>query len=207
MTPFLKSKIEQYEEGVRIATEFCNLNGVRLPTFKRLERTEKLFHLATCAFYRPYTINVMVEKCASLGFGGRAWSWPGWCVDRTPYGVVQHELGHHVDEDYCNHKGVALSQVVYEASKEEPMTGYLGKDNKQKTFYMEWFAEIFRVFITNPDLCKRLRPKFYAAMRKERYIPLPLPSWDVTLYELYCAPERITEQAKKRLGLIGGELI
>lgn len=25
----------------------------------------------------------------------RSWSWPGWKTDRTPVGVVAHEVGHH----------------------------------------------------------------------------------------------------------------
>lgn len=203
----MKTKGEQYSAGVKIATRFCEANGIRLPEFKRLERDEKLYHLATCAFYRPYRITVMVEKCASLGYGGPAWSWPGYTVDRTPYGVVQHELGHHVDEDYCNRKGVALSQVIYAASGEPPMTGYLGTDNKLKTFYMEWFAEIFRLFITNPDFCRRLRPKFHAAMLKEGYSTTFDLSWDTMLYEIYDAPPRITGQAKMKLGLAGGHLV
>ena len=121
-----------------------------MPEIKRIGNQERVYNLATCGFYRPTTIHIMVEKCAARGFGGRAWSWPGYAVDRTPYGVIQHELGHHVDSIRFKAPKAIFSKLIWEESKEAPLTGYLGTDKDEVTFYMEWFAENFRLFVTNP---------------------------------------------------------
>lgn len=39
-------------------------------------------------------------------------------------------------------------------TKEKPLTNYCPNDN-------EWFAELFRLFVTNPDLLSRVRKKIY----------------------------------------------
>jgi hypothetical protein len=186
-----------YESGVELLERFCALNNVPLPTVLRLSSADRLYHLATCAFYRPTCIRIMVEKCASRGYGGRAWSWPGYAIDRTPYGVLQHELGHHVD----NHRfqgGRVFSRDIYEQSKEAPLTGYLGTDSGELTFYMEWFAENFRLFVTNPDFSKALRPKFFAAMVAAGFKPLCTDGWKVVLVR-FDATERILLQAQKKI--------
>jgi hypothetical protein len=151
----------------------------------------------------------MVEKCANLGLGGRAWSWPGYAIDRTPYGVIQHELGHHVDtvktgevtRDNLLEK--LFSKQIWEQSREAPLTGYLGTDKLAATFYMEWFAENFRLFVTNPDLSLSLRPRFYDAMEREDFKPVKLidgggvQDWETVLRQL-AAPDRIIGQARKK---------
>lgn len=195
-----------FAQGVRRAQEFCALNSVPMPAVTRLSPADRLYQLGTCAFYRRHMgIVIMVEKCASRGLGGRAWSWPGYCVDRTPYGVVQHELGHHVDEHFSKvEKGVLMRHLAadlhQQSGGEEPLTGYLGTDARQVTFYMEWFAEIFRLFVTNPDLCRRVRPRSYAVITAAGLKPLASPAWDVVLAS-HQAPERIVSQARKKIGV------
>ena len=197
-----------YVAGVELATEFCSLNNLRTPEFKPALRGERCYDLGTCAFYRPYTIRVMVDKCANRGVGGRAWSWPAYVIDRTPYGVVQHELGHHVDAVLSGHKVRPIfSERIYAESQEPPLTGYLGTDKRELTFYMEWFAENFRLFVTNPDLSMRLRPKFYAALSK--YVkPISLPLGHhadpyrldyVETLRAHKATQRILSQAIKKV--------
>lgn len=195
-------KEELYSKGVMLALQFCQLNGIPMPSVTRLRRGERLYKLATCAFYRPTTISIMVEKCANNGYGGRAWSWPGYTIDRTPYGVIQHELGHHVDR-FCSMnggEGRLFSQVLNcKAEGEVPLTGYLGTDSREKTFFMEWFAENFRLFVTNPDLSRLVRPKFYARFVEVGIKPLALGTWDEVL-RAHGAPERTMEQARKKIG-------
>ena len=109
-----------------------------------------------CAYYRPQRgIVICVERCASIGTAGRQWSYPGYTVDRTPYGVVQHELGHHVDLTRGERKGAywsEFSSAVRGRAGEKPITSYCPNN-------AEWFAEMFRVFVTNPDLLFHVRPR------------------------------------------------
>lgn len=200
-----------YAAGVLLAENFCAENGIAMPAVSRLAPTDRLYHLATCAYYRPHLgITIMVEKCANRGYGGRAWSWPAYTVDRTPYGVIQHELAHHVD--HCRSEAALsrddvqslFSWKIHEASGEPPMTGYLGTDAQAPTFFMEWFAEIFRVFITNPDLCAKLRPKFYAAVTARGIKPVIDGSWRDVLSRHGATP-RIMEQTAKKVSAIPAE--
>lgn len=196
----------QYTDGLSLMRSFCARNSVPSPIVARLAKTDRLYQLATCAFYRPTTISIMVEKCALNGFGGRAWSWPGYAIDRTAYGVLQHELGHHVDHTRSapaksrDDVQALFSWKIHEQSREDPMTGYLGRyENYRPThFYMEWFAEIFRVYVTNPDLCRRLRPRFVAAMELAGFSPVVDKNWDAVL-QGHGATERIISQASKKI--------
>lgn len=193
-----------YEAGLRRAADFAAHNNLPMPPVTRLSPSDRLYHLATCAYYRKHSgIRIMVEKCANRGFGGRAWSWPAYAIDRTPYGVLQHELGHHVDEHFSrvvDGKVERLfSREIYEQSREAPLTGYLGTDSRSITFFMEWFAENFRLYVTNPDLSSRLRPKFHRALDVAGVHPLPSEGWEAVLRG-HQATDRIVEQARKKIG-------
>jgi hypothetical protein len=207
----IPTKEQLYKDGVKLLKAFCAANDLIVPVVNKLEKTDRLFHLATCAFYRPHsekpangTIKIMVEKCAHCGTGGRAWSWPAYTVDRTPYGVLQHELGHHVDTvktglvtrgNFMDH---LFSRRIWEASKEKPLTSYLGTDKETHTFYMEWFAEHFRLFVTNPDLLRGIRPKTYKAIRDARLVPVIHGDWSGVLCSRG-SPTRILQQAAKKV--------
>ncbi len=67
--------------------------------------------------------------------------------------MLAHELGHHVDGDRVKRDGI-LAKRLRRDTKEEQLTGYCTNDN-------EWFAEIFRLFVTNPQLLWKLRPKMF----------------------------------------------
>lgn len=188
-----------YARGILRARAFCAHNKLPEPHFRRVYPGDKYYRLGTCAFYRPSTIHVMVERCANKGYGGRAWSWPAYVIDRTPYGVIQHELGHHVDSlKYDSKSGSVFSHSTYLKSGEPPLTGYLGTDKKELTFYMEWFAEIFRLYVTNPDLCRMLRPMFFRAMKEAGVLPLLSDGWGAVLSG-FGAPQRIIDQASKKI--------
>lgn len=103
-----------------------------------------------CAYYRDGVIDIWPNMCAAEGMAGRQWSYPGYCVDRTPFGVLAHELGHHVDHAH-GPRGGELSHI-WRPDDPEPLTGYCPDDN-------EWFAELFRLFVTNPELLREVRPK------------------------------------------------
>lgn len=201
----MQTRDEMFKSGVALAEHFCSSNNVPMPTVERLNPAQRNYHIGTCAYYRPTTIHIMVEKCSNRGFGGRAWSWPGYAIDRTPYGVIQHELGHHVDTVKTgevtreNLLAKLFSKKIYEQSRELPLTGYLGTDKQTTTFFMEWFAENFRLFVTNPDLSANLRPRFYGAMIAAQFQPTSSADWE-TVLKTNLATTRIIDQARKKIG-------
>lgn len=140
-------KDQLFELGLAHITSWCALNGVQVPQV--VPRTGKP-DFGVCAYYRDGVIYIWVQSCAGLGLAGRQWSWPGYVVDRTPYGVLAHELGHHVDNQHGPRGG--FRSHVWRPLDATPLTGYCPNDN-------EWFAELFRLFVTNPDLFRALRPK------------------------------------------------
>lgn len=175
-----KSKLDLLVKGEDLAQRFCVLNKLQMPKLRII--TSRDWQFSVCAYYRPTYIAICVEKCAPLGKAGRAWSWPGNTVDRTPYGVIQHELGHHVDHTLSKIKNSYFgdfSVTIRKLSQEPPLTGYCPND-------AEWFAEIFRLFVTNSDLLLMLRPKAHAQLKK--YLtPIVVLPWENVLSE---APER-----------------
>ena len=202
----MTDKESLFHQGVKLAEAWCALNQIPMPAIDRLNPKERNYHIGTCAYYRPTTIHIMVEKCAANGMGGRAWSWPGYKIDRTPYGVIQHELGHHVDTvrtPGLYRKQIALTDLfshrLYQLTDNEPpLTGYLGTDTNHATFYMEWFAENLRLFVTNPDLSLKLRPRFFNAAFNAGLRPVHNETWEEILLA-HGATERIVEQARKQI--------
>lgn len=116
----------------------------------------------TCAYYRDGQIDIWIKACANIGLVGRQWSYPGYVVDRTPFGVLAHELGHHVDKQHGPRGG--FRSHVWRPLDAAALTGYCPNDN-------EWFAEIFRLFVTNPSLFGFVRPRiadlFFAEWPKQ----------------------------------------
>lgn len=138
-----------FDLGLAHINRWCALNGIAPP---KVNRQSGKPDFGVCAYYRSGEIEIWVNSCAALGKAGRAWSWPCYSVDRTPYGVLAHELGHHVDRHH-GPAGGTLSHM-WRDQDPEPLTSYCPNDN-------EWFAELFRLFVTNPDLLKTLRPVAY----------------------------------------------
>ncbi len=147
------SKAELLERGLERIDEWCKLNGFTTPTVEIHPEGKPTF--GVCAYYRRSRIDIWPSACAAIGTAGRSWSYPGYVVDRTPFGVLAHELGHHVDLAH----GPAGGSRSHGWRPEDPtpLTGYCPNDN-------EWFAELFRLFVTNPDLLLALRPKVHAHM-------------------------------------------
>lgn len=139
-----------------------------------------------CGYYRPEEgIQVCLPLCAGPGRGGRAWSWPAYKVDRTPFGVIAHEYGHHVDWSMGTAKTSrftsTFSNTIWNASGEEaPITTYSPDPG-------EWFAEMFRVFVCNHALLKELRPGTHKALIDIGFVPVSADSWRDALKG---APER-----------------
>lgn len=135
---------------------WCKLNNIKPPTVDI--HWEGKCPFGVCAYYRNNKIDIWPRMCATYGTAGRQWSYPGYTVDRTPFGVLAHELGHHVDLQHGPAGGI--KSHAWKPIDPEPLTGYCPNDN-------EWFAELFRLFVTNPDLLKHVRPKIYELMSNE----------------------------------------
>lgn len=193
------NKLELVERGRALVEDFCRLNGLPAPAMPgppppALVRND----WQVCGLYHAGTIYVDPKKCAAPGYGGPAWSWPGYVIDRTPFGVYAHELGHYVDDlrspsPYRPNLGWvgAMSTRVHEEANEPGITGYC--PNRA-----EWFAEIFRLFATNPDLLKELRPRAHAALtaKPDGLIPLHWKTWREVLDG---APKRLFPAARKKI--------
>lgn len=172
----------------RIRT-WCAHNSIDLPPVKVYNES---WRISACAYYRPIVIHINVPECALPGYAGRAWSWPGYVIDRTPYGVLAHELGHHVDWTKSIHRGAYFGDFSYEmrkASGEERLTNYCPND-------AEWFAEMFRLFVTNPDLLFKLRPRTFNLFRDNKLEPIRMLCWRRVLE---FAPPRTIAQAEKKI--------
>ena len=175
--------------GRFLSDAFCTINHLAVPAVREVDAKDWKFD--ACAYYRKDVTTICVTRCAAIGVAGMAWSYPGYTVDRTPYGVLQHELGHHADYVKSTRKGPYygdFSVVMRTDVDEKPITSYCPND-------AEWFAEMFRLFVTNPDLLAKTRPGTHAAMR-EHFTPVFNDSWRD---RLTAAPERTIAAIERKL--------
>jgi len=185
------SKLKMFAGGTVLVRDFCHVNGLPTPRIVVVPKGEWRFG-GTCAYYREDVITICLERCAHVGHGGPAWSYPGYVADRTPYGVMAHELGHHVDYHRSQDKGAYggdFSVAMRRASGEKRLTSYCPND-------WEWFAEMFRLFCTNSHLLQCIRPRTYDEMVGEGLKPVEQRGWGEVLKD---APERTREMARKKV--------
>ena len=189
------SKADLLEQGKLVMAEFCTLNNVFQPAIR--QHTPETWSFGVCAYYRAGVTNICVSRCAAVGTAGRQWSYPGYTVDRTPYGVLQHELGHHVDVQRGSRRASYwsdFSKAIREQSGETPITSYCPND-------AEWFAEMFRVFVTNPDLLRLVRPRTFRELRFH-FTPVFSDSWSDRLRD---APERTRRAAERQIEVLSAK--
>lgn len=180
----LQDKITLAQLGVEMCKEFLLDNELVVPKFSILTPEDRYYHVNSCGFYRAKLgVHVMPQKCANLGVAGRNWSWPGHWIDRTPYGVVAHEVGHHV-----HHFHYQNSNYVKDESGEKKLTNYCPND-------LEWFAEMFRLFLTNPDLLRLIRPRTFGLLAEE-FNCISEETWQQVLHD---APERHIKLIKSKI--------
>lgn len=177
------------DRGKVLMERFCAANGLPVPAIT--EADPKRWPFGVCAYYRDHVTTIAIEKCAAIGYAGMQWSFPGHSVDRTPYGVLQHELGHHADMLRSTRKGRYygdFSIQMRERCGEAPLTSYCPND-------AEWFAEMFRLFVTNPDLLAQLRPRTHADLL-QHFKPVFTDSWRERLAG---APDRTITSIERKL--------
>ncbi len=186
-------KFEMFENGLQLLLRFGELNNIELPTVRPWPGNRIWRHGKICAYYLPPEIVICLYRCAHIGKSGAAWSYPGYVIDRTPYGVLGHELGHHVDH-LLTHSGMYqenYSTHLMKSTGESKLTNYAPHP-------AEWFAEMFRLFCTNSELLRYLRPKTYAALR-EQFDPPEKRSWATVLIG---APRRTVLMASKKIWMV-----
>lgn len=182
-----------YHLGLQLLKRFFDLNRPSYPdqpivipigadSLNNIHRRAYLT-VGACAWYRNNQIWIKVDKCANIGRAGRCWSYPGYTVDRTPYGVLAHEVGHWAEDQI---QGIATR--TRQATREEPISGYCPNDS-------EWWAEMFRLFLTNPDLLRKIRPATY--VRIARHFLKALDEDYETV--LSSAPVRTLQAARKKI--------
>lgn len=175
--------------GKTVMETFCVYNAMPSPEVVAVPSTD--WQVNACAYYRKNVTRICTSRCASIGTAGMQWSFPGYTVDRTPYGVIQHELGHHVDWNRSTRKGNYYGDFgmrIREASGEKPITSYCPDD-------AEWFAEMFRLFVTNPDLLRHVRHRTHREL-SACFNPVFTLSWRAVLRG---APERTIKAAERKI--------
>lgn len=187
----VETKEVMFRAGVRLVRRFCTENNLSVPEI--VEHPSGSWPFNACAYYRQDAIHICIPRCAGIGVTGRAWSYPGNTVDRTPYGVLAHELGHHIDFYRGTDREAFWSEYgagVMVATGEAPLTSYAA------THPAEWFAEAARLFITNPDLLRRLRPRTYARLIADGLKPAFTDDWRARLEG---APPRTIEAVARKV--------
>lgn len=163
-----------FAAGLQMAIDIVAANRAHFPGNPYVERRPLQ---RNCGLYesRHDRITVDLPKCAHVGWHGRSWSYPGYPVNRTPHGVVIHELGHawHLKHPLG---GVDILRMWkgFTMGEQSP-TSYgascTGED----------IAESFRVYVTNPELTRILWPERFAIFDKLGLRPVETRAWEEIL--------------------------
>lgn len=183
---YMRSK-ERVEEFIKVN----NLPSIIIQSYAPID-----WKVDACGYYRQNKIFICLKHCANECTDAqfRNWCWPGSSIDRTVYGVVCHELAHHID--HCEGKiknkySSEYSDLVRSKSKEKALTGYCPNTS-------EWFAEIGRLFISNHALLKLIRPVTHKILI-ERWKPISNDDWIKELGD--GVPERIIKSNMNKIPL------
>lgn len=145
------SKDELAEKSVEHIQDFLKKNNLPVPEFIMHEYPDAKNKFQKVGHYSrkegKVYLNVANTRNPVMNPGGMQWSYPGYKVDKTPLGVLAHEIGHHIDHSMKFDE----NSFPY---KGEKVTGY------EPTVH-EAIAESLRLFILNPDLLKTVAPKRY----------------------------------------------
>lgn len=195
------SKQELFREGLERCYKFLDVHGIKRPKHVfdnpidanryRENFIYKTWFGAHVVERNVGAIVVNVKKCrVATRVPGWSWTFPGYKADLTPYGVVCHEFGHHVDFA-TNKNGRTLSKsktwkrIV---DNEEDVSSY-------EPNYCEAFAEAFRLFMTNPGMLREGRPERWEYFTAQLgFAPIHSKSWKVVLKH---AHPRIIAAAEK----------
>jgi hypothetical protein len=163
-------KQRSFEEGVTRCRAFLSLNNVCEPTFINASNGYDF------GWYTSHKVHVDVKRTRPATITpGFAWSYPGYKADLTAYGVTAHEVGHHVHAV----KHVYREDIRTVVIREPRVTSY-------EPTMAESFAEMMKVFITNPDLLRVGRPLRWAFLTVHlRLQPVDARPWTDVLNEAH----------------------
>lgn len=160
MNAYQVSKADLFMYSAGICATFLELNGVAWP--KKVE--DRVIPTGRppsgsygCGVYLPRLQQIMVNSaaCANPARGTpRQFSFPGYSVDRTPVGVLAHEIGHYVDHV---HGYVSNSPDWQNAIRGSKVSSY--EPNASESF-----AESMRLYILNPELLRAIAPRRHEFM-------------------------------------------
>lgn len=182
--------------GILEVSKFCTINNLPIPKIEFFG--VKDWFVSVCAYYRSEIgIKICLTRCQQpcTQEQARNFSWPANIVDREPFGVLLHELGHHVD--WCLSKTKYrwfgdLCTTIKNEAKEPGITSYA------ETNAAEWFAEAFRLFVTNPTLLKLFRPKTYKLL-SNRLKQTTEEDWKIRIGDN--CPKKVIKAIQNKIGV------
>lgn len=161
-------KMIMYRAGVDACRHFLERNAVPEPEYVLDAMIADLGRYDSRR--RRVTINLNRCRVPPKRPTGYNWSTPGWKADRTPYGVVCHETGHHVH-------ALRLVNVDITDWRDEPdVSGY--EPNRT-----ERIAEALKLMIGNPDLLRLGRPIRFRTLVLAGLVPASDANWFDVLRE------------------------
>ena len=149
----MQTKNDLFDAGMLRASDFLKRNRILIPIVRKSSSLTATGDY-TSAGGGKVRINVDRSATPTKNPDNYRWSFPGYKIDRTPYGVVAHEFGHHVDAtlDFP-------SRRLPRGWKQKRISGYEPNN-------AESFAETMKLFITNPDLLRAGAPIRYRYLQK-----------------------------------------
>jgi hypothetical protein len=186
--PYNYNKLEFYNKTIKLSNYFCEINGLEIPKViidETINSTGLYVNKKYCSDGES-KIYIAFKKCRfPVKKPGFQWSFTGYKSDKTVSGVICHELGHHFH--FSNNIKVFIEEFN-KLKGEDYLTSYHPNTSED-------IAESIRLFILNPDLLKKLRPKRYFKL-------LDLGLKQITNYYwadiLKFAPKEIINQCNKR---------
>ena len=178
MNAYAATPQKLYLAGLKLVQDFAEANDIPLPRFitsfdlttddATIRRLVGDAHWRNTGMQWGKNIWVNVLVAARPGRGTyRQWSFPGYKVDRTPYGVIAHEFGHWV----AKVRRLRFAAAFYRA---RPVSGY--EPNRS-----EAIAETIKLFITNSDLLRRGSPVRWEGLTDSGLVPVVTDTYDRVL--------------------------
>lgn len=163
-------RAELWQLGVTLANQVLDASTLRRPEYRN---DHAYFRRGTNnhglhGFYRSGVIYSNPDRnLLPVRTPGYAWSFPGYKADKTPVGVVCHEVGHWLDDLFRHPR--------YDWGREAAVSGY--EPNRA-----ERFAEACRLLQTNPQLLRLGRPRRWGTLVDDLgLVPAHDLPWDEVL--------------------------
>lgn len=172
----IESKDELLKIGEAVILEFCNINNIKFPNIYIQKTMPGTFDHNLYGYYK-YSYNKR-KKFIMLNINnlkiptrnpGYSWSYPGYVIDATPFGILCHEFGHYIT---CHNKKLR-KDFSFIKNLEAPVSS-------REYNLDERMAEAVRLFLTNPQLLKKGRPKRYKIL-SDYFNPVITSRWKTVL--------------------------